>query len=345
MQIAIIGAGFAGLALCYYLSLEKNSSVTIFDPFDSKKSASFSSSGLLHPFGGAHCKKTWLANECMHKANELISTVETNLKITVANRSGILRPVIKACQLDDFQKASTLHEDAIWWDQETCLKKIPYLISQGGLFIPSGISIDSEQYIDGLKICCKQNGAIFKTQTFSNSQEFHSFDAIVACTGSATTDLPGFHHLPLHFVKGQLIELSWPQELKPLTYSLVSDGYITMTSSKQSCIVGATYERNYTDACTTKAAEMELRKKAEAFIPQLENAPLISQKAGIRAFSPNNIHPIIGRVDTSTKANLWVFTGLGSKGMLQHAYFGANLARAIIENNPEILPKEVRYRL
>jgi len=351
MQIAIIGAGFSGLALCYYLTkLSKEGikvKVTVFDSFNTNECASSISSGLLHAFGGAHCKKTWAANECMQKTNELLNQAENALNKTIANRSGILRPALTIKQLEDFQNTSSLYSDTLWWDQKKCAQELPYLHSLGALFISSGISVNAIDYLEGLRICCKNNGAFFEAKTILDTkEELKEFDVIVACSGAYTLKLPAFKHLPLHFVKGQLIELAWPKDLPPLPFSIVSNGYITMNALNTSCVVGATYERNFLNAQAEHFfAENELRPKAEALIPALKDAPLLSYKAGIRVFSPDNLTPIIGKVNGSTENSLWTFTALGSKGLLYHAYFAELAAQAILEDKPEILPLKVRCRL
>lgn len=340
MKIAIIGAGFSGLALCYYLSKLKIQP-TLFDA--NKENTSAISSGLLHPYSGKHCRRTLFATECMLKSTELITEIEESLNKKISERSGILRAAILDSQLIDYKHASELYEDALWWDRERCLKEIPYLPALGGLFIKSGISVYTREYLEGLKIASQNLGAHFEIKEILDLTELSSFDVIIACTGSKTSKL--FPSLPLSYVKGQIIELAWPNNIAPLPYSLVSNGYITMHPSKNSCYVGATYERGFQDSLPDLSATKELHERAKQLLPILKNAEVLSCKAGIRAFSPNNITPIIGRVSRSSAQSLWVFTALGSKGLLYHAYFAELLARAILTDTPEILPKEVRFRI
>ncbi len=59
MKIAIIGAGFAGLAGAYYLS--EHFQVTLFDLKGIGGGASGISSGLLHPYPGEKGRRSWHA--------------------------------------------------------------------------------------------------------------------------------------------------------------------------------------------------------------------------------------------------------------------------------------------
>lgn len=350
MKIAIIGAGFAGLALCYYLLQFPTAQITVFDSFDCKNSASSNSSGLLHSYAGAHCRRTWLAQEGMQKTGELITAVEKILNKQVANRSGILRPALNSTQLEIFKNAATIYDDVIWLSQEKCVEKIPYLNSLGGVFIANGMSIDSSEYVRGLRLACSLQGALFETKTIVDLEEIPEYDVVVGCGGAFTGHLEAFKNLPLSIVKGQLIELAWPKNLTPLPCSLISNGYVTMSPPKEiselSCFVGATYERNYkNEGCDVEVAEKELRPKIEALLPPLKDALLLSCRAGIRTFSPNNISPIVGRLKSTSRQALWTCTAFGSKGLLYHAYFAELLAHSIIKNDPNILPREVRFRL
>jgi glycine/D-amino acid oxidase-like deaminating enzyme len=52
--------------------------------------------------------------------------------------------------------------------------------------------------------------------------------------------------------------------------------------------------------------------------------------------------PIAGK--TAYK-NTWIFSGLGSKGLLHHAWIAKALSRAIVNDDYQQLPKELYFRL
>lgn len=333
MQIAIIGAGFSGLALCYYLTKNTHIQVTLFDSGLSE-GASRISSGLVHPYAGAQCRRTKFATEGMKKTQELLQVAQGFIEDNVAHYTGILRPAITPKQLIDYQGAANLYQDVTWWDD--CKKTIPYLNAQGGLFIASGITVHPNNYLDGLVLACKAQGATFLSENISSLTELSSFDTIIVAAGSLTPKLPELKELPVFPIRGQIIELEWPKHLSPLPFSLVSNGYVTMHPNNTSCFVGATYERGL-----PVDAEKELRGKVEALMPDLKESALRGIKSGVRLFSPDNLTPIIGHVNS----NIWVMTALGSKGLLYHAYMAELLSNAIITNTPESIPKELRFRL
>ncbi len=62
----------------------------------------------------------------------------------------------------------------------------------------------------------------------------------------------------------------------------------------------------------------------KALIPALANAPILNCQAGIRAFTKDR-RPKAIPVSSKT----WVFTGLGSKGLLYHALLAKEFASTL----------------
>ncbi|MBX7067570.1 MAG: FAD-binding oxidoreductase [Parachlamydiales bacterium] len=83
MNIAIVGAGYVGLAAAWHL-LQKNHDVTV---FDGGLGASHVSTGLLHPAPGRKAIPTWNWQEGMESATELLEIAGSDTFL----RNGILR--------------------------------------------------------------------------------------------------------------------------------------------------------------------------------------------------------------------------------------------------------------
>ena len=149
--------------------------------------------------------------------------------------------------------------------------------------------------------------------------------------------------LPLRRTKGQILKLSWPQHLPPLNGAVVSHVYMAKAQKPSEFYLGATYERSpvpeETDVDSAKAL---LLPKAYDLIEDLKTSSIIECKAGFRMFSPDNITPLVGK--TKYK-NTWVFSGLGSKGLLHHAWIAKALSQAVVQNDVQQLPKELYFRL
>lgn len=343
MQIAILGAGFAGLALCWHLLEQEDvkGRITLFDPLEIGCGTSGMSSGLLHPYAGRHAKRSWMASEGMASTIQLLKAAS----IIPCSR-GIFRPPQSSTQLEDFRLASQKYDDLEWWDQKTCEKMVPGMQAQAGLFVTSGITINPTKYLQGLWNACSARGAQIEYRAIQSLQELHSFDVIVVAAGAATGRIPELTQLPLSYIKGQTIELAWPSQIAPPPISMIATAYLAMQPEKASCLVGATYERSFANDLPDPAiAVPELKQKAAVLFPELSDAPVTSCNAGIRVFSPDKLTPIAGRVKTTGASSVWVFTGLGSKGLLYHGWLAGQLSQAIAKNDPSILPRELRWRL
>ena len=115
-----------------------------------------------------------------------------------------------------------------------------------------------------------------------------------------------------------------------------------MSADYKTCILGSTYEHEFnTPNPEPEVAIPELRKKVESFFPKLAKAEVLDIRAGIRASTKGQRLPIVGNVSEK----VWFITGMGSKGLLYHAWLGECLATAILENEPELIPGEVRQLL
>ena len=94
MKVAVVGAGFAGLALCYYL-LEKGHQVELFDAKEVGAGASGVSSGLMHPYVGERANRSLYATEALEESKKLLAIAQEFVDLPVADYSGILRKSTK----------------------------------------------------------------------------------------------------------------------------------------------------------------------------------------------------------------------------------------------------------
>lgn len=69
-----------------------------------------------------------------------------------------------------------------------------------------------------------------------------------------------------------------------------------------------------------------LSKRLNDLIPEFKDLEIVGCKVGIRVASPNHYLPITAHLFD----NVYLFTGLGSRGLLYHSYFGKKLAKAMI---------------
>jgi glycine/D-amino acid oxidase-like deaminating enzyme len=344
MRIAILGAGFAGLGTALFLLLHSkgNVSIDLFDPQPIGGGVSGLSAGLLHPFTGRKAERVKKSGELLASTHTLLTEAAKGAGKPIVLSKGIVRPAFTPQNIDAFKKTAEKYpEETKWWDQEKCHKEIPGLLvgeNAGALYIEEGLTLDVKEYLLGLWQMGLRFGLQFQQKVFLE-EDFGKFDKIVFATGTSTKNFKPLSHLPIGAIKGQMLRLKWPEHIAPLSHSLMAEGYVVMDKEKKSCMVGATFERDFVDALPHQdVAHPLIMEKIKPFFPSLEKAPILECHAGIRAISLREHLPIVGKV----LDKYWFITGLGAKGLLYHGYLADALARAILRDDPSFLPSDMR---
>lgn len=331
MKIAVIGAGFSGLAITWHLlnSPLSQAKIVLLDSKEIGCGTSGIAAGLLHPYAGAHAKLNWRGVEGLEATKELLKVASHALKQPVSAPSeGILRLALNHDQVLDFQHcAKCFPDDVEWLDPAMCQQIAPGCALVPGLWIKKGLMIYSSLYLQGLWKACEQLGAKFEQKRISSLKETEEFDITIVATGAETLQLPELASFPLSLVKGQVLEFSWPRNRAPLTCALNSHVYLLMSQSRASCLVGATFEKGFNQASIdSEVAQKELLFKAIELFPPLKDASLLNCYAGMRAVSPQH-RPMMQQLSS----NQWLLTGMGSKGLLYHALYAKELVESILK--------------
>lgn len=346
MKIAILGAGYAGISLAWYLcnytlGLAR---IDIFDPNPVAMGASRISLGILNPYMGKRAKKIWQPNRCVREVHRLITEASHVARYPVVIQKGVLRPASTEDQMEDFKARAIEFNDVQWWEKEECESKISNLHipdGGGGLYIPDAVSINIPMYLKGLWVGIARFSAVYRKLTMLDKDTLQQYDRIIVCLGANTLDFGALKALPMTRVKGHILELAWPQDLDPLPMSLSGEGQIVMGPDYKSCLVGSTYEREFKDFnAHPEWAKEEIMKKITPFYPALKDAHVLGCRARMRGSSKTRL-PLLGQVNE----RVWFYTGLGSKGLLYHAYCSKIMAQAILDNNPSIIPQELLHTM
>jgi glycine/D-amino acid oxidase-like deaminating enzyme len=327
MRIAIVGAGFAGLAAAYYLSLSRQHAITVIDRQGIGSEASGVAAGLLHPFVGQQCRLNPNGMEGLAATMRLLEVAENSLGRRVANTGGILRLPFNARQHEQFALAATRYGDEIQHlPAEKVASAIPGIAMREGFLLARGVTVYCDLYLQGLWSACQAAGVALDIREVAGVDELCSdFDAIILAAGAGIKALQGVPQHPLSYTKGQILEIGWPPGLAPLPLSLNSQIYCAMSLDNRSALVGSTYEKKFdTLDPVLEIAKAEILPKLERLYPPLVGAPLLNCRAGVRVSTPERL-PLIRQVTP----HCWLFTGLGSRGLLYHALYAQQLAAAV----------------
>lgn len=315
MHYAIIGAGLAGLSAAYFLR-EKGARVTLFDSKGVGGGASGCASGLCHPYPGRSGRLSPYGIEALAKTRELVAISEKALGRKVALQNGIIRLAWENPPLD---------EDLEKWDEKIDSSEGRVVLGEGfrgsSILIRSGMTLFMADYLEGLFRALGDVELI--RERIDHLEELSSFNHIIVAAGGGTKSF--FKGRDLQYIKGQILtcesKIHWERSI-----GMFGQGYLTplIGPGKENLVhLGATYEHHYSSVEPDLSAALHyLKPRMERFLPPLDTFTILNCQAGERVAVKGSSLPLITKLDKRTT----LFTGLGSRGLLYHAYYASILA-------------------
>lgn len=282
-----MGAGLAGLATAY-LARKRGHEVRV---FAHGPSASRIGSGLMHPYGGVKARLNRFGREGMEASLALIPQ-------EAIVRKGLLRLAVDETLAAHFQESGLP-----WISAEEVVARNPAAAPVPGIWIEEGYVIDMERYLQFLR------GDL-------------EIEERIEEWGDVTVWAIGAHAQGVSKVKGQSLLL----KLRDHQIGDVINSYCYLIpKGEDHLLVGATFEREAANwEVDAERAKEQLYPKLKKVMPHFDPAKVESVQccAGLRATTKGHL-PIIQQLDGKN----WLFTGLGSKGLLYHALYANQLTR------------------
>ena len=343
----IIGSGIAGLSVAHALN-NRGYKVAIFDRKGVGEGASGTPVALINPVTGRRAKLCWRPEHCYNEALHLLNKTESYSGERIGNTTGVLRPALFSKMAKkmrtSFQNQSWPDGWVEWMDEKQVREKYPAVSCTGGaIWVKNGVKLNMGKYVSTLADMLKNQGVDQYTNSeYSLMQNNEGWKlqtpdlqlnaaSVIYATGSATAEDSKWSDMPIHPLKGQTAVF---KSRKPLQfeYAISSLGYFS-PQGKHHIGVGSTYEHDFENALPTKAAIEKLKSKLIRTLPYLQDSLTIkSQWAGVRASTPDKL-PIVG--SHKSLSNLYLLSGLGSKGLLYSTYLANMLVEHITENQPK----------
>ena len=329
-SITVVGAGLAGLAVAEAL-LQRGAHVTLIEQTGVGAGASGAATGLLHPFPGLRAQMPWEGERAFFAACQQV-TICSDIEPDVILARGVWRPC-NPSQSDAFRKVATAHgtDLQVQWCEAGPPVALPEgIAAQEGLWIPNGLVVHVPLYLATWCQDLVQRGMKCEQRSWSPSD-------VTGITVLATGAELG-RSLGLELVRGQSLCVQAPSPM-PLSCGVAGRAYIA--PGRHGWWVGATFEHGATDLVPSPEAAKELLRPRVSEIwhgpTPLLDQPLLEIRTGFRVSAPSHL-PVVGR----WHGDVWIYSGLGSKGLLYHMYVGDLLSQAILEGRP--LPDPIQYR-
>lgn len=339
VDFIIVGHGLASVAVVEHLKKHDASFVIFSD--ENPNSSSKVAAGLYNPITGRKMKQSWLAAELFPYLEEFYEGLEKSLKSDFLYKKSIYRPFLSLEDQNDWMAKQ--HSDSPFINKTFTNAQYHEFINDefGGLLLQHSGFLDVSNMLNQHK-----NALLEKKQFIKEKLEYKHLKIskdrinykdieskkIIFCDGPLSEN-PFFDWLPTAPVKGEILHIK-TEKLLPEEVIFNRGVFLVNNPHHDYYRVGATYEWKDLNYQPTEKARKQLTDKLDDLLNI--DYEILEQVAGIRPASKDR-RPLIG--NHPEKKNVFIFNGLGTKGVSLAPYFAHQFVNSIF--NFEKLNDEV----
>lgn len=322
----IVGWGIAGANIAWQLH-QRNLPFTVYNK--DEENASTVAAGLVNPVVFKRLTKSWKADTLLPYAEKVYTEIESALQTSFTSRLPIRRIF---ASLEEQNNWTSIYGDGRhdqYMDAVTACEhpkiNAPFLSGT----IHSIGHVNTSTFLEKLKTYFLSKGISFEHDF--DYADINTSDRTIFCEGHLIKNNPYFNYLPLKPTHGEVITIHAPQ----LQLSeIINKNMFILPLGNNLYKVGSTYNWELNKPITSTAAKIELCEKMREFISV--DFTVVNHEAGIRPTVLDR-RPLIGK--HPEKAQLFVFNGMGTKGVMIAPYYAHQLIEFIDKN--QALDEEV----
>ncbi|MCW3162389.1 NAD(P)/FAD-dependent oxidoreductase [Chryseobacterium oryctis] len=326
----IVGDGYAGLFFAHQL-ITNNKSFVIFS--EGRRSASQVSAGIVNPVVLKKFTTFWKAQEQIDFLKESLKEIEdyTGKKYLLEfpihrifhdeNEQKLWLKKSDNDELKDFLNENFTHLDVVKNNFNTGKVNQSARLDVNGFFEGLFSFLENNEKLIKEKFdysCLNTKESVYKDINFKN---------IIFCEGIGVKDNPFFSGIPVNPNKGHHIKVKLSTSM-PENITIKKKHFLFPTNDDL-YFYGGTYDRDQLYNHIDDSAVEQLVKGLSEFYPY--DFEVREVNFGFRP-TVKDRRPIIGR--HHEYKNLYVFNGLGARGILNGCYFSKNLYDFIENNTP-----------
>ena len=323
INFLIVGQGIAGTTLAHKLC-ENGNSVHLIDN-KHESSSSLVAAGVIHPMAFKRVILSWKADSLIPVAKSYYDMFEAKFKTKVFHEHDMTRVFSSIEEQNNWQgrMADAPMKDIIG-DEEFSLNfpfgsgkvnmagrlDVALYLSRSKEFFKEKDIISEEQF-DYNQLMVSDGGVNYKEIEAEN---------IIFCEGFKINQNPYFNYIPLSPTRGEILII----KTKELPDCILSQGCFVMPIGNDKYVLGATYDRENINQEITKLGKEQLIEKLKNIGDF--NFEIIEHRAGVRP-TTHDRRPILG--SHPKHSNMYIFNGLGSKGVMLAPHFAEELVEHI----------------
>jgi len=340
VEFFIVGNGLAGTMLAFEM-LKNNIEFRIISSPE-KSRASEVAAGMINPLVFKRLTKSWMVDELLPVAKERYQNLENLLGEQFYFEKKILKPLseqekelwLERKQNQAFNSYISLVDD--FSPVKNVMQAAGYTQVSGSGYVALFSFL---KFADNF--FKKQNlvvDATFNIQQIKPEADYFEVDGVKAskvifCEGAHIRHNPLFQWVKMVPVKGEVLLIHAPTLSEEF---ILNKKVFVLPVGNQRFKVGSTYDWSDLSDIPTEQGKLSITERLENVITcdyKIEN-----QWAGVRPATIDR-RPVLGRHPGNR--NLFVFNGLGTKGVMLAPYFAREMVSLITSLNYEVIP-EVR---
>lgn len=330
----VVGQGLAGTVLIYKL-LQLGKSVCLIDK-ERMSAASMVALGAYNPLVLKRFTPCWKIEYQLPELYDFIRSFEDSFHCTIHQPFKLLRKFV------------SIEEQNLWLEKSEGMRLKPYMKStfirnnykhlkagfgfgevtnSGRVFLPLMIST-LRSHMKEHSLVIDDIFSFADLDVNQNKVRYKDVEAdhIVFCEGYRMSKNPYFNYLPLNSTKGELLTV----KLKNAQVEeLIKSGVYLMPLGNDLYRVAATFNNGVNDEVCTVEGKNELLVKLSKLVD--ESPQVVNHQAGIRPTVKDRraligVHP--------EHSNMFIFNGLGTRGILLAPYLAKQLISFIEDLSP-----------
>lgn len=320
-NIEIVGFGLAGAVMAWQLYF-KGRSFKIYDSTENHSTRT--AAGLVNPIVFKRLTKSWMADHLLPYASEFYNKIEEHLDQQLLSNRSIVRIF------------SGIEEQNNWSLKCGDERFKPYMeeitdFDIKGIDSPFGAgkvntigNLNTKKFLDDSKAFFLKKGIQFVNNKF-DYYEIDEKKTFIFCEGYEIKDNFFFNYLPMKPTQGETLTIK-TEEL--YFEDILNKNMFVLPLGDNLYKVGATYNWEIQDT-ELLIGKQELKDKLAHF--SNFEYEIVNHESGIRP-TVSDRRPLIGCHPEHD--NMYVFNGLGTKGVMIAPYFSAQLIDLIIDGSP-----------
>ena len=335
----IVGQGIAGTCLAMRL-LQLGKKILIIDE-GKEHSASLVSSGIINPVTGRQFVKSWMIDDFLQTALTFYTDLETVLDVDIINAIPVLRALHNPAEENQWFGQSGKKDHDSYLGEITTDAGLMGHFKNDIVFglVKNSYLVNISTLIKAARHYFRKMGLLLQDSVSSNefrmgaSIEWRDYSAttIIFAEGWKVVNNPFFSHLPFSPCKGEVFICNIDHYDID---AIVKNKKFVVPLSNGTHWIGSTNEWEFDDEEPNSIKQNELQN----YLEEVLNRPyeILQKMTGIR---PTTIRrrPIIGR--HPSHSNVYLFNGLGTKGVSLAPYWSERLISLMLKNHeldPEV---------